>query len=57
VRKGGFFVCAHCANLSIVGDSNLEVISPQKFQELPQHVQQAVQTVIATIRDNSVRQN
>ena len=55
VRKGQYFICSHCSSLSTVGDSNLELISTQKFQELPQHVQQAVQAVIGTLRDTSVR--
>ena len=54
VRKGQFFVCAHCSNLSVVGDSQLENVTEQKFAQLPRHVQEAVGAIVRTIRDTSV---
>ncbi len=56
VRKGAFWVCAHCSNLSVVGDSNLENVSEEKFKALPRHVQEAINAVVRTIRDTSVKQ-
>lgn len=54
VRKSQLWVCAHCSNLSIVGDSALENVSEEKFRELPRHVQESVSAIIQTIRDTSV---
>lgn len=56
VRKGQYFVCAHCSNLSTVGDGNLENVSEEKFKALPRHVQEAINAVVRTIRDTSVKQ-
>ncbi len=53
-RKGQFLICAHCSNLSVVGDSNLENVDEQKFKALPRHVQEAVEAIVRTIRDTSV---
>lgn len=55
VRKSQYFVCAHCSNLSVVGDSNLEAVSEEKFKALPRHVQEAVSAVVRTLRDTSVK--
>jgi len=55
VRKGALWVCAHCSNLSVVGDSNLENVNEEKFRALPTHVQQAVQAIVKTLRDDAVK--
>lgn len=57
VRKGQYFVCAHCGGLSQVGDSNLEIISETKFKELPNHIQQAVSAIVTQLKDTTVKDN
>lgn len=54
IRKGALFVCASCGAVSMVGDSNLEAMTQQKFKELPANVQQALQGIVGTLRDLSV---
>lgn len=55
VRKGAYWVCAHCSNLSVVGDSNLQNVTEEMFKALPRHVQQAVEAIVRTLRDNTVK--
>lgn len=55
VRKGAFWICANCGHLSRVGDSNLESISKEKFDALPNHIKQAVAAIIKTVKDTGVR--
>ena len=57
VRKGQYFICAHCGGLSQVGDSNLNLISNEKFKELPPHVQQAVAAIVSQLKDTTVKQS
>lgn len=56
IRKGQLFVCASCGNASIVGDSNLEPLTQEKFNALPTNVQQALNGIIGTLKDMSVTQ-
>lgn len=55
VKKGAFWICAHCSNLSVVGDANLENVSEAKFKLLPRHVQEAISAVVRTLRDTSTK--
>lgn len=55
VRKGQIFVCSHCSNASVVGDTNLDNLSQEKFNELPDHVKKAIGAVVSTLRDTSVK--
>jgi len=55
VGKGQLFVCASCGQCSIVGDSNLENLSKDKFDTLPSHVQKALSAVVQTLRDTEVK--
>lgn len=57
VRKGQYFICAHCGGLSQVGDSALEIISEQKFKGLTNHIQQAVQAIVSQLKDTTVKQS
>lgn len=56
IRKGGLFVCASCGAASIVGDSNLENLTKEKFDTLPSNVQQALSGIIHTLQDLQVKQ-
>jgi ribosomal protein L37AE/L43A len=55
VRKGQIWLCAHCSNASIVGDSNLDNLTKEKFDSLPPHVRQAIGEVVTTLRDTTVK--
>lgn len=55
IRKDQLFVCASCGNLSKVGDFNLQMISDEEFHKLPQHIQEAVDGIISTLKDTSVK--
>lgn len=54
IRKSQIFLCASCGNASIVGDSNLEPLTQEKFNALPTNVQQALNGIIGTLKDMSV---
>lgn len=56
IRKSQLFVCASCGNASIVGDSNLEPLTQDKFNALPTNVQQALNGIIHTLQDLQVKQ-
>ena len=55
IRKDQLFVCASCGNAAIVGDSNLEQLSREKFEGLPANVQKALQAIIGTLHDSQVK--
>ena len=54
IRKDQLFVCASCGHLSRVGDFNLQMISEEEFRSMPVHIQQAVDGIIQTIKDQAV---
>lgn len=54
IRKGGIFICASCGTPSLVGDSQLEPITEQKFKLLPTNVQEAIRGIIQTLKDTNV---
>lgn len=51
VRKGGIYICAACQAPSVVGDSNLEALTEDRFKLLDKRVQMAVQGIVRTLRD------
>jgi hypothetical protein len=55
IRKGGVFICASCGQASLVGDSQLDPITQDKFSKLPTNVQQAIQGIVRTLQDVDVK--
>lgn len=56
VRKGQYFICANCGNASVVGDSQLEQLTPERMAQVPDHVKRALGAVSNTLNDMSVRE-
>lgn len=57
IRKDQLFVCASCGQASIVGDSNLEHLTKERFDLLQPNVQKALASIKATLFDMSVKQS
>lgn len=54
IRKDQLFVCASCGQASIVGDSNLQQLTKEKFDTLPSNVQKALGAIVNTLQDMNV---
>lgn len=51
LRKGQYFVCSTCGNASVLGDSQLEQLTPERMAQVPDHVKQALGSISATLND------
>lgn len=50
VKKGLIVCCLNCASASIVGDSGLNPITPEKFKELDARTQSALKITLDGLR-------